>query len=601
MAETSWLRRTTGLWGSSRRALALVWQTSPRLTLLIAVLTLLGGLLPAGVAVTGRGLVDAVVAAADGLAPVQEALGWVALEAGLVLALAGVQRALEAATALLRAQLGHRVNVLLLEKALTLELPHFEDPKLYDRLTRARREASSRPLSLVRRTFALGQNGVALASYAALLWALSPWVVLGLMLASIPAFVAETRFSGEAFRLFSWRTPETRRQGYLEVVVAREDYAKEVKLLGIGPRLVAEYKAIFDRLYGDDRDLTLRRGFWGFVLGGLASLTLYAAYGWTVWSAATGLISLGTLTMALLLLKQGQSAFSALLQGIAGMYEDDLYLTDLYGFLEEPVHAPVGLKTEGPNPADGLRFEDVWFTYPDATAPALAGVTLHVPKGRKLALVGHNGSGKTTLVKLMTRLYEPDRGRVLLDGLDLREWEPDALRRRVAVVFQDFVRYQLTVGENVGLGDVRHADDVVKQQAAAEKGMAWPDIAALPDGLGTQLGRWFPNGRELSGGQWQKVALSRAFMREDAGVLVLDEPTAAMDAEAEAEIFARLATLTADQIAVLISHRFSTVRMADHIAVIADGRVVEEGDHAALMALNGRYARLFSLQAEGYR
>ena len=599
--KTSWLQRITGLFATGRRALALVWVTSPRLTVVLGVLTLLGGVLPAGIALAGRGLVDAVVAANSGASTPSQTLKWLALEASLVLALAGIQRGLDAASSLLRALLGQRVNVLLLEKALTLELAHFEDATLYDRLTRARREASTRPLSLVRRTFGIAQNAIALVSSAALLWALSPWVVGALALASLPAFVAETRFSGEAFRLFSWRTPDTRRQSYLEMVVAREDFAKEVKLLGIGPRLVGEYQAIFDRLFGDDRALTLRRARWGFALGGVATTVLYAAYTWVVWRAALGLITLGTLTLALLVLKQGQSAFSALLQGIAGIYEDDLYLTDLYGFLEEEVTTSKGVRGEGPTPADGLRFEGVWFTYPGAEGPALRGLDLHVPPGSKLALVGHNGSGKTTLVKLMTGLYQPERGRVLLDGLDLREWSPEALRSRVAVVFQDFVRYQFTVGENIGLGDVKHADDAAQQERAAVQGMAWPDIQALPDGLKTQLGRWFPGGRELSGGQWQKVALSRAFMRTDADILVLDEPTAAMDAEAEAEIFSRLAELSADRIALLISHRFSTVRMADHIVVLDAGHVIEEGSHDELMALDGRYAHLFSLQAEGYR
>ncbi|MCA9572338.1 MAG: ABC transporter ATP-binding protein, partial [Myxococcales bacterium] len=293
--------------------------------------------------------------------------------------------------------------------------------------------------------------------------------------------------------------------------------------------------------------------------------------------------------------------FSAILQAIGGMYEDNLYVANLYEFLDEPIETAGGEHTDGPNPADGLRVEGVTFTYPDAESPALTDVSLHVPPGRKLALVGHNGSGKTTLIKLLTRLYKPTRGRILLDGRDLREWEPSALRRRVGVVFQDFVKYQFTIGENIGIGDVAAMDDTARQRDAAELGMSWPFIEPMPDGLSTQLGRWFPNGRELSIGQWQKIALSRAFMRKDAGLLVLDEPTSAMDATAEAEIFDRVRAMTERQMAILISHRFSTVRMADDIVVLEGGRVIEEGDHATLMANGRTYARLFELQAAGYQ
>jgi ATP-binding cassette, subfamily B, bacterial len=585
------------------RAAGLVWQTSPGLFVATAVLTVVGGLLPAGVAWVGKQIVDGVLLAREtGTSEARlDTLQWVALEGGLVVLLAAMRRAVDVGDTLMRATLGNTVNVMILRKALELELPDFEDSEIYDRMTRARREASRRPLSLVRQGLGLVQNGVSLLSYAAILLAFSPLAVLGLSLAALPAFLAETRFAGEAFALFSWRSPEVRMQSYLEVVVAREDHAKEVKLLGIGPQLVERYDRIFQKLFADERGLVLRRGAWALGLGALSTLALYVAYGWIAATAVAGTITLGQMTLYLLVFKQGQSAFGASLQALGGIYEDSLYMADLYEFLGLPVVRPGGKATAGPDPADGVRFRDVAFTYPGAAAAAVQGVNLHIAPGTRLALVGHNGSGKTTLIKLLTGLYVPTEGAVSLDGLDLRSWDPSALRGRLGVIFQDFVKYQLTVGENIGVGDRDHLTDEARQREAADKGMATPFIDQMPGGFTTQLGKWFKDGRELSTGQWQKVALARAFMREGADVLVLDEPTSAMDAEAEAQIFDRVRQLTSGQIAVLISHRFSTVRMADRIVVLEGGGVMEEGDHASLMANNGRYARLFSLQAEGYR
>ncbi len=600
--DVGFFRRALGVFAYSRRALELVWTTSRPLTLTLAVLTVFAGVLPAAIAWVGQLIVDSVVAAIAADEPdIRGVLRLLALEAGIVIAVAACQRGISASQSLLRALLGQRVNVMILEKALTLQLTHFEDSEFYDKLTQARREASSRPLSLVNRTFGLAQNLLSLASYAALLFAFSPWAVVILIVAGLPSFFAEAKFSGDRFRLFRWRSPDTRMQMYLETVMAREDGVKEVKLFQLGPRLLERYKSIFTKLFTEDRKLTLRRDGWGFLLGLISTAAFYGAYVWIVLATINREITLGAMTMYLMLFRQGQTAVTAILSAISGMYEDNLYVSNLYEYLEQPVLAQSGSKETGPHPERGLELENVSFRYPGATSDAVSKLSLTLRPGTSLAIVGENGSGKTTLIKLITRLYEPTSGTIRLDGLDLKEWDVEALRRRVGVIFQDFGRYQFTVGENIGAGDVRRIEEADRWKEAARAGMAEPFIEDLPEAYETQLGRWFKGGRELSGGQWQKIALSRAFMRSDADILVLDEPTAAMDAASEASIFEHFRRMSRDKMTILISHRFSTVRKADQIIVIEHGEIREAGNHESLMAEDGVYAHLFRLQAEGYR
>lgn len=596
------LGRSLGVFGYSNRAIELVWTTSRSLTIILAILTLLAGVLPAAIAYIGKLIVDGVVEATQVPDPdTRRVLYLVFLEALVVIGVAAAQRGISASQSLLRALLGQRVNVMILEKAMTLELTHFEDSEFYDKLTQARREASSRPLSLVTRTFGLVQNAISLTSYAVLLLAFSPWAVVILIGAGLPSFFAEAKFSGDAFRLFRWRSSDTRMQMYLETVIAREDGVKEVKLFQLGPRLLQRYRDIFKKLFIEDRRLTLRRDTWGFVLGLLSTAALYGAYAWIVITTVGGAITLGAMTMYLVLFRQGQAAVAAILTSISGMYEDNLYLSNLYEYLEQPVPPQRGAAAHGPQPDRGLEFQNVSFQYPGANQKALSNISLQLRPGESLALVGENGSGKTTLIKLLTRLYDPTDGKILLDGLDLQDWDVEALRRRIGVIFQDFGRYQFSVGENIGAGDVRHIDDSERWKEAAKTGMAAPFINDMPEGYQTQLGRWFKDGRELSGGQWQKIALSRAFMRTDADILVLDEPTAAMDASSEAAVFDHFRSASGNKMTILISHRFSTVRAAAQIIVIHQGEILEQGNHKSLLAKDGQYAHLFRLQARGYQ
>jgi len=578
--------------------LRLVWHSSRPMTIALGAMTVVGALVPLGIAYVGKRIVDAVVAHVS-VATVR----WVVVELGLVIALAAVQRGLGLMRSLLGARLGIDINVTILEKALGLDLRFFEDPDFYDKLTRARREASSRPIGLVTDSFGLVQSLITLVGYGVLLVQFSGWAVLALCAATVPATIAEMRFSKLAFKIRNWRSPESRRLLYLEYVLANDEHAKEVKLFGLGPMLLERYRKLSEEFYTQDKGLYIKRAGWTQVLSLVGTGTFYGAYAAMALLAAAGNLTLGNMTMYVVAFRQGQQAFQSALAAIGDMYEHNLYMSNLWDYLKI---APAGVPsspgaTAAGGTSAGIVFEDVGFRYPGKDTWALRHVNLEIPKGESLALVGENGAGKTTLVKLLTRLYEPTEGRIVLDGRDLRDWNPAELRLRFGVLFQDFNQYQLKVRENVGLGSVDHMDDVPRIERAVEQGGAREVVAALTGGLEAPLGRWFQNGSELSGGQWQKVALARAFMREEADMLVLDEPTASLDAEAEHAVFERFRELAHGRTTIVISHRFPTVRMARKIVVLDGGAVVETGTHDELVAQGGKYARMFALQAQGYQ
>jgi ATP-binding cassette subfamily B protein len=605
--------------GLTWRTIKLVWGASPVATSVLAALTLVSSVLPLGVAYAGKGIVDGVVAVSA-----HATMRWVLIELGIVAGQALTQRGLGFVRSLLGARLGVDINVMILQKALTLELRHFEDGRFYDSLLKARREASFRPVSVVTEGFQLVQNSLTLIGYLALILRYSPWAALALFAASVPAAAVEMYFSRSAFRLRNWRSPESRQLNYLEYVLANDGHVKEVKLFGLGATLLGRYRSLAEKIYREDQGLAGKRAVWATVLSLAGTGAFYACYAGMALAAATKTITLGNMTLYLVAFRQGQQAFQSVLGAVGGIYEDTLYMSNLFEYLSIPVSAdapkPPALPESTTGEA-GIRFDDVGFQYPaappvangsangngngKAEAPAepkwaLRHVSFFVPRGQSVALVGQNGAGKTTLIKLLTRLYDPTEGRVLIDGVDVRQWEPQKLHERVAVIFQDFNEYQLDVRENVGVGSLRHLTEQERITRAAERGGADEVIKGLPEGFGTKLGKWAHDGVELSGGQWQKIALARAFMREEADILVLDEPTAALDAEAEHAVFERFRTLAAGRTTFLISHRFSTVRMADRILVIEGGHILEDGSHKELVAAGQRYAHLFSLQAQGY-
>jgi ATP-binding cassette subfamily B protein len=597
------LLATKELFGHTKRTLRLVWASSPSLLVYLSGLSVCGAVLPLSIAYAGKRIVDAVVLHNRSLT-----LDWVAVELLLVALSAATQRGQGLVRSLLGARLGTDVNVQILDKALRLDLSFFEDAEFYDKLTRARREASSRPVALLAESFSLVQNVVTLVGYAILLARFSGFIVLGLLLATLPATLSEMRYSKIAFRIRNWRSPESRKLLYLEYVLANDEHVKEVKLFGIGPHLLDRYRTLAESFFEEDKKLAVRRALLTHVFSLIGTFAFYGTYAVMAVAAAALRITLGNLTLYVVSLRQGQQSFQSVLSGIGNLYEHNLYMSNLFSYIElaeesERVQGERAVRRLSAHVSSGagIRFENVGFHYPGKDSWALRHVDLEIAPGDSIALVGENGAGKTTFVKLLAGLYEPSEGRIILDGRELSTWDPEQLRKRFGVLFQDFNKYQLKLRENIGLGSVDHLSDQSRIERAAERGGASELLTSLPGGLDAALGHWFEKGSELSGGQWQKVALARAFMREDADILVLDEPTAALDAESEHAVFERFRELAKNRTTIVISHRFPTVRMAKNIIVLEQGQVVEHGSHESLLEHGGKYARMFKLQAQGYQ
>ena len=587
-------------------AFRLVWDAHHIATIIMALLTLGGALIPATQAWVGKLIIDSVVASINGQVAPQAGLlavlPYLTIEFVLILAQSGIAQARSLTEHILHARLNYSLNTRIIRKALSLDLTHFENADFYDKLQNARREADWRALQIMNNGFYIVQNIITLISFGAILLTFNIWLTLILFGATIPAFVAQSKYAQLNFRLLSWRAPEARRMSYLEYLLTVDSSVKEVKLFGLGEPLLGRYADLFWKFMREDQALAQKRSFASFAWGLLATLSYYFAYAWIVFRTIAGEITLGSMTMYLSIFRSSQNVFQTLFFGLSDLYENALFMSNLFAFLDLKPLMPVSASpTVLPRPiAHGVEFRNVSFKYPDREEYALRNVSLIIKPGEKIALVGANGAGKTTFVKLLTRLYDPSEGQVLIDGVDLREVDPNDLQKRIGVIFQDFVKYHLPARENVGFGQIDRLDDEPRIVDSATRAGADQTIRSLPQGYDTMLGKWFERGHDLSGGEWQKVALALAFMRE-AEILVLDEPTASLDAMNEYAIFQRFRELTDNKIALLISHRFSTVRMADRIVVLDEGQVIETGTHAELLALGGEYAKLFTIQAEGYR
>jgi ATP-binding cassette subfamily B protein len=588
------------------RAFSLLRDADPGAGAAMAALTVAAAALPVSQAWVFKLIVDGVVhASAAGMTAREGLLAvapWLGLELALVLASAAISQFHYLLEELVQLQLEHLIVTRIVRKALSLEISAFEDAEFYDRMQRARRQADTRAMAAVSGAFNLVRSALTLGSFLVLLLSFNPWIALVLLGAAIPAFIIQSRYSQLSFRLQSWKVPETRVMGYLEQLLTSDTAVKEVKLFRLGEPLLARHSTIFAKLFAEDRALASSRSIRSLLWGMLAVASYYGACLWIIAETVTRRITLGDMTLYLTLFRQSQTAFQGLLESVAKLYENGLFLENLFGFLgrESAIRVLNAAERPAEDPSRGLELEDVWFRYPGREEWTLQGLTLQIRPGEKLALVGENGAGKTTLIKLLTRLIEPARGRVLYRGVDLRFFSESELHKRIGAIFQDFVRYHLTLRENIGFGEVEFETDLERVRAAAERGGADGVVTGLPKGYESILGRWFDGGQELSGGQWQKIAISRAFMR-DAEVVILDEPTASLDAGAEYEVFQRFRRLTEGKIALVVSHRFSTVRMADRIIVLRDGKIEEQGSHAELVSARKTYARLFELQAEGYR
>ena len=595
------------------RLAAQIWRTSPAMASASVVLRLLRAAQPPLALWLAKLIIDEIIhltritppgpAFADWLASGR--LDWLvellALELGLLVAFDLIGRAVTLIDGILAELHANAATVELMRHAATLDLTHFESSEYQDRLERARRQAAGRN-TLLSDIMGQVQDVITASILAAGLFLYAPALILLLLVALLPAVLGEAHFNAQSYRLSLLRTPERRVLEYLRYVGASVENAKEIKLFALGDFLVERFRELSQRLFLLNRELAVRRALWGALFSTISSVAYYLVYAVIAWRTIDGQFSIGDLTFLAGSFQRLHTLFGNLLLGITRMAGQTLYLDDLFSFFEitptirspeRPVPLPAPLR-------QGVVFEDVGFRYPETDRWAVRHLSFDLPAGRTLALVGENGAGKTTIVKLLTRLYDPDEGRILIDGIDLRSFDLEELRRRIGVIFQDFIRYHLTAGENIAIGRIEARDDQERIEDSAERSLADTVIEQLPLGYDQPLGRRFTKGYELSGGEWQKVAIARAYMR-DADLLILDEPTAALDARSEAAVFERFKALSHGKTAILISHRFSTVRMADRILVLEHGRVLEQGTHAELLRARGRYAELFELQAAGYR
>jgi len=593
--------------------LRLIWHTSPALAFSTLVLRFARALLPVATLYVGKLIIDEVVL----LAGTPDApgtlsgwlgsgllgrLGWLlAIELLLAIAADVLGRLVSLLDSLLSEQFTNATSIRLMEHAATLDLEDFEDSEHQDRLERARRQTMGRA-TLMTQLFGQAQDVVTIATFAAgLLW-YAPWLIALLLVALVPAFLGEAHFNAESYSLNYARTPERREIDYVRHTAASVDTAKEVKIFGLNAFLIDRYRRLATNFYHANRRLAMRRAGWGSALAAVGTLGYYVAYAYIAWRTIAGQFTVGDLTFLAGSFRRLRNLLEGLLIGFSQTAGQALYLDDLFSFfgIEPEIHSP-----DNPRPfptpiREGFTFDDVGFRYPGAEHWAVRHLRFTLARGEALALVGENGAGKTTVVKLLTRLYDPDEGRILLDGHDLREYDLAQVRANVAVVFQDFVRYHMTAAENIAVGRIDALDDRARVEEAARRSLADEVIERLPNGYDQVLGKRFRTGVDLSGGEWQKVAIARAYMR-DAHLLILDEPTAALDARAEFEVFQRFKELSDRRTAVLISHRFSSVRMADRILVLAEGEIEAIGTHEELLVQRGRYAELFELQAAGYR
>ena len=591
----------------------LVWIASPSLTLWSIGLRLVRAALPILGLYVGKLIIDAVVAQTKLPSPGDDLSAWItsgrldtlAVLLGLEFALAilsnGLGRASSLADSLLSERYSNFASIRLMEHAATLDLEQLESSTEQDRLDRARRQVTGRT-ALLTQVFGQAQDMLTVVSLAAGLVAFAPWLIGLLCLALVPGFLGERHFNAQSYRLDYFRTPERRQLDYLRYLGSSTETAKEIKLFGLNDFLAQRFGRFADAMFADNSRLAMRRAAWGAMFAALGSLAYYLAYFVIVWRTVSGHFSLGDLTFLAGAFLRLRGLLEGLLLGFSQIAGQVLYLADLFSFFElRPAITSPAAPLAMPSPIrTGFVFEDVGYRYAGSDTWAVRHLDLVLASGEVLALVGQNGAGKTTIVKLLARLYDPTEGRILLDGRDLRDYDLTALRARIGVIFQDFVRFHLTAAENIGVGRIGDLDDRPRIAQAATRSLANRLIGGFPMGYDQPLGRRFNNGIDLSGGEWQKIAIARAYMRE-ADVLILDEPTAALDARAEFEVFERFKDLSRGKTAVIISHRFSTVRMADRIVVLGEGRVVEAGSHAALVASGGRYAELFDLQASGYR